>query len=183
MNQMKAKNKIILALCFWVIVSAMMFFYFFDILDEANQKTLDSMAQQKKDLASLKAERESYRLAKEDLEDLAKQTYQPNDFFSRDISLVKEIQTLEALGEQMGVKMQLTGVSGTAAAAAAAKTNTPLAVIPYNINLTGQLGQVVKFIETLENLSFITKTNSLSINAGEGGNVSAALGASFYIKK
>ena len=68
------------------------------------------MAQQRKDLANLKAERESYRLAKEDLEALANKTYQPVDFFSKDVSLVTEIKTLEALGEQMGVTMQLSGL-------------------------------------------------------------------------
>ncbi len=180
---MKAKNKIFLALAGWAIVSALMFFYFFNILDQANQRTLNSMAQQKKDLAALKAERESYRLAKQDLEDLAKKTYQPADFFSKDISLVAEIKTLESLGEQMGVSMQLSGVSGTASAAAKAKTTTPLAAIPYSIYLSGPLGQVVKFIEAVENLSFVTKTDSLNINAAENGNVTAALGASFYIKK
>lgn len=141
------------------------------------------MAQQRKDLANLKAERESYRLAKEDLEDLAKKSYQPADFFSKDISLVTEIKTLEALGEQMGVIMQLSGVSGTAAAAAKAKTTTALAVIPYSIYLSGPLDKVVKYIEAVENLSFVTKTEALSINAAENGNVNAVLGASFFIKK
>ncbi len=183
MLQMKAKNKIFLALVLWIGLSATIFFYFFDILDQANQKTLNAMAQQRKDLANLKAERESYRLAKEDLDDLAKRAYQPMDFFSKDISLVKEIKTLEALGEQMNVTLQLSGVSGTTATAAKAKTITPLAVIPYSIYLTGQLEQVVKFIEAVENLSFVTKTDTLSINAGENGNVSAVLAASFYIKK
>ncbi len=183
MLQMKAKNKIILALAGWAIISSAMFFYFFDILDQANQKTLNSMAQQRKDLANLKAERESYRLAKEDLEALANKTYQPVDFFSKDVSLVTEIKTLEALGEQMGVTMQLSGVSGTATTAAKAKTITALAVVPYSIYLTGQLEQVVKFIEAVENLSFVTKTDTLSINAGENGNVVAVLSASFFIKK
>ncbi len=172
-----------MALCLWLALSLMMFFYFFQILDDANSKTLNEMAQQKKDLANLKAERESYRLAKGDLEDLAKKAYQPSDFFSKDITLVKEIQTLEALGQQTNVKMQLSGVSGTAAGAAKAKTTTPLALIPYSISLTGQLAQAAKFIQALENLSFITKTDSLTINAAENGEVTAVLGASFYIRK
>lgn len=180
---MKAKNKIFLALALWAGLSATMFFYFFNILDQANQNTLNSMAQQKIDLANLKAERESYRQAKQDLDYLAKKTYQPTDFFSKDISLVAEIKTLEDLGQQMNVTLQLSGVSGTAATAAKAKTATSLAVIPYSIYLTGQLQQVVKFIEAVENLSFVTKTDSLAINAAENGNVSAVLVASFYIKK
>lgn len=183
MAQMKSKNKIFLALALWVGFCATMFFYFFNILDKANQSTLNSMTEQRKDLASLKAERESYRLAKQDLEDLAKKNYQPTDFFSKDISLVAEIKTLEALGEQMGVTLQLSGVSGTASTAAKANTVTALAAIPYSIYLTGKLEQVVKFIETVENLSFITKTNALSISAAENGNVSAVLAASFFIKK
>ena len=79
--------------------------------------------------------------------------------------------------------MQLSGVSGTATTAAKAKTITALAVVPYSIYLTGQLEQVVKFIEAVENLSFVTKTDTLSINAGENGNVVAVLSASFFIKK
>ncbi len=183
MPLMKAKNKIILALVCWAVISVLMFFYFFNILDQSNKKTLNTMALQRIDLVNLKVERESYRLAKEDLDDLAKKSYQPTGFFSKDISLVTEIKTLEALGQQMGVTMQLTGVSGTADTAAKAKTITDLAVIPYSIYLSGPLGKVVKFIEAVENLSFVTKTEDLAINAGEDGNVIAVLGASFYIKK
>ena len=61
--------------------------YLFGLLDAANQHTLSSITQQEKDLAVLQAERESYKQAQGDLQTLAEKAYQPDNFFSKDITL------------------------------------------------------------------------------------------------
>ena len=126
----------------------------------SNLRTLEGMDQQKKDLAALNAERQSYIQAKGDLDDLAKKSIQPEDFFSKDITLVNEIRTLEGWGNKLGVQMTLSGVSGTINSVPKAKT-----------------------IEVLENLNFITNINNIGISAGDNNQVTLSLGANFYLKR
>ncbi len=167
----------------WLLASAAMFLYFFKFLDEANQQTLNVMSDQMQNLAVLKSENENYKRAQSDLALLAQETYQPDNFFSHDITLVNEIKTLEDLSAQLNLKMQLAGVSGTINTAPKATTKTPMAVIPYSIALSGNLQQVVNFIESLEHLSFITNVTSVSIATGVSGQVNASLAANFYLLK
>jgi Tfp pilus assembly protein PilO len=108
---------------------------------------------------------------------------QPEDFFSRDITLVKELEVLEGLKQRFNVQTQIGGISGTVTSAGKAKTTTPLAVIPYSISVTGPLSDVVDFIETLENLSFITNVNNVSVTAADSGKVNASMSADFYLRK
>ena len=167
----------------WALVSAAMLLYFFKFLDGSNQKILDSMDGQKKILGSLLAEKRSEELAQKDLEELAKKTLQPGDFFSKDITLVNELKTLESLSSKYNVDMTTSGISGTVSTAAKAKTITPIVTIPYSISINGNLVSVVKVIETLENLSFITNVSNISISAGDKGKVNASMTANFYLKK
>ena len=180
---LSAKNKILGLLAAWLLLTLLMFWFFFGLLDKSNKNALDGMSQQRKDLAVLKAERQSYEQAQADLKRLEKESFQPDNFFSRDTALVNEIQTLERLGNKLNVNMQLSGISGTVSTALKAKTQTSLVQISYNINLDGDLSQVVDFIESLENLEFITNVNRVSITAAEGRRVSANLTAYFYIKR
>lgn len=182
-KRLSAKNKIIIIGILLVVLSLLNFTYFFKILDASNQKILDSMAKDKKGLAVLLAEQQSEAQAQYDLQELAKKPLQPEDFFSRDITLVNEIKILENLEEKLGVKMSLSGVSGTIKSAAPANTVTPLVVIPYNIGVTGSLNRVVDFIETLENLNFVTNVSNISLSSADQGNVSAGMTASFYLRK
>ena len=183
MGKFSAKNKIFTLLTVWLLLTFCMFFYLFGILDMSNLRTLEGMDQQKKDLAALNAERQSYIQAKGDLDDLAKKSIQPEDFFSKDITLVNEIRTLEGWGNKLGVQMTLSGVSGTINSVPKAKTITPISMVPYSINLTGSFSQAVDFIEVLENLNFITNINNIGISAGDNNQVTLSLGANFYLKR
>jgi Tfp pilus assembly protein PilO len=183
MKKTPAKNKIILLLLVWLILSVAMFMYFFKLLDGQNRATLDSMAQERKDLAALQAQDASFKQAQADLQELAGKPLQPENFFTKDISLVNEIQTLENLAVKYNVKMQISGVAGTIASLSNAGTVTPIGAVPYGINLTGDFFQVVNFIESLEHLSFITNPTNISIGAAEGGNVVASMTANFYLRK
>jgi len=183
MKKLNAKNKIILATIAWLIASGAMLFHFFGILDSANQVTVLSIETKKKELQTLQAQNQSYLHAKADLKLLADQRLQPEDFFSRDITLVNELKILEALKQRFGLETQISGISGTISNAAKAKTTTALVTIPYAINVTGSLGDVVNFIETLENLSFITNVTNITISAAENNKVTAGMSATFYLRK
>ncbi len=184
MRKISAKNKIILLLLVWLILSVVMFMYLFKLLDNQNQATLDSMAQERSNLAALQAQYASYKQAQADLDKLANEkSPQPEDFFTSDISLVNEIQTLENLAAKYNLKMQLSGVAGTINSLQSANTVTPIAIVPYSISLSGDFFQVVNFIESLEHLKFITNPTNISIEAADGGNVTASMTANFYLKK
>ncbi len=172
-----------IVLAIWLSLSLIMFFYLFSILDITNTQSIKAMEQQNKDLAVLIAERESYIKAKADLQKISKEEIQPDTFFSKDISLVNEIRTLESWAEKLNVKMQLTGVSGTINTLPKAKTLTPIGTVPYSIGLLGSFTQVVNFVEVLENLSFITNVTAVSISNAADGQVNLNLSASFYLKK
>ncbi len=183
MNQFSAKNKIFILLATWLGLSAAMLLFFFNLLDNSNRNNVDAMFDQKKDLTILKAERQSFVQAQADLLRLSKEIHQPENFFSSDITLVNEIRTLENLGTEYNLQMQLSGVSGTIGTVPKAKTSTALGVIPFTISLSGEFQNVVDFVEVLENLDFITNVNNLSVNAGANGQVNASLAANFYLKK
>lgn len=183
MKNFSAKNKIILLLLAWLVLSALMFFYFFKILDGQSSATLASMAQEKKDLVVLQAEDASYKQAQADIQKLAEQSPQPEDFFSRDIALVNELQTLENLALKYNVKMQISGVSGTVGSLPKAATATSLAMIPYSIALNGDFFQVMQFLENYEHLSFITNVTGISINAADKNNVTMSLASNFFLRE
>jgi len=183
MKKLSAKNKIILLGAAWVVVSAAMLFYFFGILDIQNQATVYSIDEKKKELQTLQVQNESYLRAKSDLKQVALEPLQPEDFFSKDVTLVNELKVLEDLKQKLGVQTQISGISGTVGSAAKAKTVTPVVVIPYGITVSGTLVQVVDFIETLENLSFITNVSNIGITSLDNGKVNATMSASFYLTK
>jgi len=183
MNHFSAKNKIVFLCIAWLMVTFSMFFYFFKLLDNQNQATLDSMSQDRSNLATLQAEDRSFKQAQADLKQLAAETYQPDAFFSRDTNFINELNTMQDLQKKYNVQMQLAGVSGTVNSAPPASTVTPVVLIPYSLSLNGDLSQVVGFIENLENLSFVTTVSGISISAADKGNVNVNLGANFYLRK
>jgi len=166
----------------WAVLTAAMFLFFFRILDASNQQTVDSMTSEQANLAALQGQKQNYEEAKADLDKLAQQPIQPDDFFSKDITLVNEIQTLQDWSQKLSVKMTLSGISGTINSQPKADTTTPLVKIPYAISLVGSLGQVTAYIEVLENLGFVSNVSGLSVSAGDNGTVSASLSANLYLK-
>jgi hypothetical protein len=113
MNKFSAKNKIISAAIAWILVSVFMVMYGFSIFSSSNQKTLFEIEESKKELAALQAEKNSYAQAQKDLEQMSKEQIQPQDFFSKDITWATESKFLEDLQDSLGVKLQVSGVSGT----------------------------------------------------------------------
>jgi hypothetical protein len=183
MKKTSAKNKLVMLAIAWIVVSCSMFLYFFNFLDASNRQTVNAMQGQKKSLAALQGQQQSFELAKSDLDKLAAQPVQPDNFFSRDITLVNEIQTLEDWSQKLNVNMQLSGLSGTIALEPNANTITPIAQVPYAISLKGSLSQVTDFFQVLENLSFVTNVVGVSVSAEDSNSVNASLSAEFYLRK
>lgn len=180
---MGVSGKIYLTLAFWLALCSLMFFYGFNILGSSNRLALTDIAEKKTQLLQLQAQAESYQLAQKDLKQMEGEKLQPEDFFSVDITLVKEIQTLEGLAKSIGINLSLGGITGVISTVPNGQVEQELYVLPYSISASGSLEKVVNFIETLENLGFITKLNSLSISSAGSGNVNASMGANFYIRK
>ena len=183
MKPLSAKNKIIIIALAWLVLTALNFGYFFNIMDGKNRAILNALEQQKLARAILRSERESEKQAEKDLQELKAKPYQPENFFSRDITLVNEIETLDNLSKKLNVSMQLSGIAGTVNTEPKAKTLTDLAAIRYSMTLNGSLPQAMNFIETMENLSFITNIETVSINAADKDSVIANLAPNFYLRK
>lgn len=183
MNKFSAKNKIILACVIWVAISALMFMFLFKILDTSNQAIIDSYAVQEQKLNVLLAEQQSYLKANEDLNTVSQERYQPDDLFSKDVSLVNELATLENLSQNFNVKMTISGLSGTINTAKKAATKSEIYQIPYSLTLSGTLNDCEAFLESLENLKFVTTTSSLTVTTASDGKVLINLNAFFYLKK
>lgn len=180
---MSVQNKIYLVIALWIVACAAMFFYGFKVLETGNRAALQQISKQKNQQLVLKAEQDSYRLAQKDLEDMEKKPLKPEDFFSADISLVKQIEALENLGKARGVNLSLNGISGTINTVSKAKAQSELFIVPYGLSVSGSFSQVVDFIETLENLDFITTLGTLNVSSSGDGNVSASMSASMYIRR
>ncbi len=183
MNNLSAKNKIYLVIAVWFIGCALFFGYFFNILDNSNAGYVTKIADLKKQLQILKAEQQSYRQAQSDLDAVKALAYQPEDFFSKDLTLVNEIKTLEALGNKTNVKYELSGLSGTINTVQKANTNGPIYIIPITFSVSGAFQDVLGFIESLENLPFIINVSTLSVSAASQGGVAASMTSSLYISK
>jgi hypothetical protein len=183
MKPFSAKNKIILALAGWIITCAGMLMYGFDILQGGNQQLIFQIEESKKELAALQDEKDSFVQAQKDVEQMKSEKIQPEDFFSKDITLVNELKTLEGLGDSLGVELSVSGISGTAKTAGKAKTISDIATVPYSIYANGPYRNIVDLVQTLENLPFVSTINAISLSVGDQGSVNLSLGASLYLRR
>lgn len=182
MNKFSYKYRIYALIVCWIAAVGILFGYFFGLLNTRNAAKVEELVVKKKELLELQAEQKSFQLGKADLENLEKKEIKPENFFSKDTSLVKEIQSLENLAASNKVKLNL-GISGTSTSLTKAKTTSELLVVPYSMQVEGTYSDVVRFMQGLEFLTFITHARVLSIQATTNGSVSATLSMMFYIKK
>jgi len=175
--------KIYLTLALWLALCCGMFTYGFGVLRDSNNSALVSISQNKDVLLGLQAQQQSYISAKKDLENLAKKDNQPQDFFTKDVSFVKELSTLEDLGKARQVDLVVGGISGTINTLGKANTQSELYVMPFAMSVTGPLPNVLNFMESLYNLKFIVTINSINLGSVDKSNVSLSMSANFYLSK
>lgn len=182
MNPLASKYKIYIASLAWIVLCGAAFGYGFNILDHSNKILSSDLANKKKEYSLLEAEQKSFQMAKRDLDDLENEPVQPDDLFSRDVTLVNEIRELEAMGEESGVELNLSGIRGTIGNAAKAGTKGEIYTIPYVITVNGPFTSVLQFVERLEHVDFISPVFNISVTSAANNGVNATLTASFYIK-
>lgn len=178
-----AKNKIYAIVFLWLVLCGSMFGYFFGIFSKSNQGLASTITSKTQELALLEAEQQSYKQAKTELDKLKHERYQPERFFSKDVTLADEIRTIERVAGDLNLEITINGLRGTLKDHQKAKTKTELYMVPFTLNVVGSFEDVVTFIETLENLHFITNVSTVSVNTASNSEVNAALVANFYLKK
>lgn len=183
MSTLSHKNKIIVAGCCFVIVTAVLVSYIFPLFDKTNAalagKTLDA----RKEQAELEAEQRNFELGKRDLTNLAQKPFQPDNFFSNDTSLVKEIKILEDAAKNLSIDLATT-VTGTVGSAPKAKTTTDIRMVPTTVQAIGSYVALMQFMQTLEHLSFIMNVKTITISPTDvSDRVSLSLTGNFYVKK
>jgi Tfp pilus assembly protein PilO len=183
MMQLTSQMKIILVLVGFAIFAILMFLFGYKIMAGRNQAIADTVAQRRLELEVLQREQVSFEQGKKDLARLADATYKPDELFSHDTKVVKEIQQLETAAHRYNVELDLQ-VSGTAATAKRVDgTSGELYVIPYTINLTGSFDNTALFMQVAERLPFITHAKELSITVGAKDEAKTVISSEFYIKK
>lgn len=181
--QLTYKLKIILLLLAFAVFAVLMFFFGYAIMAGRNQSIADTVAQRRLELEVLQREQISFEQGKKDLAELENVLYQPDDLFSSDTRVVKEIQQLESTAQRFGVDLALS-VAGTAAKAKKVEgTASELYAVPYTITLTGTFDNTLLFMQTAERLPFITHAKDISVSVIEGTEARTVISSEFYLKK
>ncbi len=183
MKQFSYKYKIIIAVVLFVLLALGMFIYGYKILDQRNQVMSDAAMERESEYALLKTEQTSFEQGQKDLETLAKKEIPPDELFSKDTKVVKEIKALEDLAAANSVSFSLS-ISGTSKTAIkTVGSASDVYTVPYTATLRGSFDDVMRYMQKSEHLPFVTHTTSFNINSDEGGLVKAILNSVFFIKK
>lgn len=182
MAGMSYKYKIYTLLAGVAVVALFFFLFVYNWMDGKNQALADAVSIKNQEYAEVLAEQQSYEFGQKDLTTLEDKPLQPDDLFSQDTKVVKEIKTLETLAQtlQLEFTLQIAGTIKTAPKLP--KASGQLYLVPYTITVEGAFDKIVNFIETAENLNFVTQTKNVVVGAGENGRVRANLTSEFYIK-
>ncbi|MCL5775148.1 MAG: hypothetical protein M1333_02960 [Patescibacteria group bacterium] len=184
MKLKKNTTKIYVTLAVWAFLTVGMFVYGFKIVENSNTQAQAKLDTLNSELSALQAERDSFNKAKKDLDTLASKDMQPEDFYSKDTTLVNEIRFFEGLADRVGIKMQLSGPSGTSQTAPKAKSlSGEIILVPLNISVSGPFPKVLEFAQAMENLPFATQTNGFTLSTLSATEVSANFVGSFYLRK
>lgn len=177
------KPKIVILVAAFSIFAFGMFTIGYDTLDNLNQALADSAAQRRLEYEVLVREQRTFEQGKKDLGELVKKPYPPEELFSRDTKVVKEIKLLEETAARFNVDLKLT-VSGTAKTAPKVPgVSGELVLVPYVVNLEGSFENLMKYVQESEHLPFVTYTKKFTISALPDGNARMTLNSEFYIKK
>jgi hypothetical protein len=182
MAGMSYKYKIYTLLAVIAVVALVFFLFIYSWMDGKNQALADAVAIKNQEYAEVLAEQQSYEFGQKDLTALAEKPLQPDDLFSQDTKVVKEIKTLETLAQTLGLEFTLQIAGTIQTAVKLPKASGQLYLVPYTVTVEGPFDKLVNYIETAENLNFVTQTKNLVIGAGESGRVRATLTSEFYIK-
>lgn len=182
MFKLTSRIKLFLVIIAFGIFTGLMFTYGYGILEGRNQALVDTIDKINLELRLLKKEQLTFEQGKKDIATLSQKKFPPQELFSKDTKVVKEITILEGLAKNFNLKFILQ-VSGTAKTA----TKVPgvsgdLYLVPYTVTLEGNFNDIQKYIESAEHTSFINQTQSIAVTAIADGKTHAMLYSAFYLK-
>ena len=179
---MNMTKKIILHVALWLGVTGLCFGYIFP---KAIAQIRDLQFAHAKQLVALNELRDyarSLQRMEQDLDKLSKEQVQPEQLFTSDLKLVREIQEIEKIAAQTNNDQMKLSLSGTAEKAPAYPGASGLSQIPFTITLTGSFPDALRFIEGLENTYFVAPINAVSFTLVEG-KVNTTIISNFIIRK
>lgn len=183
MKGITSKIKMIVLLVAFTIFAVGMYVFGYGIMASKNQLLADSIAERNVQLEVLQREQKSFEQGKKDLAILEKSQYPPEELFSRDTKVVKEIQQLESAAQQYSLEMKIIVSGSVKVAKAVPGTSSGLFAVPYTLTLTGTPENILLFTQSAERMPFVTHAKNYGISVLGGGKTSATIASEFYIKK
>ncbi len=160
-----------------------MFFAGYGILSRLNQTLADGAAQRRLEYEVLVREQMTFEQGKKDFAELANKPYPPEELFSRDTKVVKEIKLLEETAAKFGVTLRLSVTGTTKTAPKVPGVSGELVLVPYTVTLEGAFENLIKYVQESEHLPFVTYTKVINLTALPDGTSRLTLNSDFYIKK
>lgn len=186
-KKLTSKSKIIILVVGFVVFAICMYIFGYGIMANKNQVVADAISQQNVELEILQREQKSFEQGKKDLAVLAKSQYPPDELFSSDTKVVKEIQQLEAAAQRYGLDLNII-VSGTVKDAKPVDaTSSGLIAVPYTLSVSGPLENILLYMQLVEHMPFVTHAKNLTISmlavSEDEEEAKATFTSEFYIKK
>lgn len=183
MTKMNYKTKLIILIVGFLLFAALMLLYGYGILSNRNKAIAEAVSAQRRELEVLEREQKSFEEGKKDIAALQSSGRPPEELFSSDTKVVKEIQQLEQTALRYNLELGIS-VSGTTATAVKVPTATAeLYAIPYTMTLDGSFEDTILFIQSLEHMPFITHVKSLAISVAADDVTRTTIASEFYINK
>lgn len=182
MNQSKFQVRIAGSVVVFCLLLGFAVLYGLPWLSDLQASKLSAILEQKKTVVELRQEQANIEQAKKDLSELSTKAHVPEEFFSKDITLVDDIRLLEKRANDLGVDLTLT-VSGTLNTAVKSKSASELYVVPFSVQLKGVFGNVVAYMDFLEHFGTLFTVRNVSLLGSTGDNVTANLVGNFYLRK
>lgn len=183
MIKLSSRGKLFIVILVFAFFAAGMFTYGYGIMESRNQNRLDIVNQKNLELELLIKEQKNSEQAKQDLEQLSQKVFPPQELFSKDTKVVKEIQVLEQLADRYNLELGLRVAGTSKNATKVAGVGSDLVLVPYVVTVTGAFNNILKYVESVEHTTFVTQVTSVDISAGLDGDTRAELSSEFYLKK
>jgi hypothetical protein len=183
MKKISNKIKIIILAVGFIIFAFGMYLFGYSIMANKNQAIADTIAKSNVDLEVLLREQKSFEQGKKDLANLAKSQYPPDELFSSDTKVVKEIQQLESTAQKYSLRLEIKVPGAIKDAKVAPGTSGQLIAVPYIMTLEGSFDNILMFTQALERMQFATHVTSIALKVREDNLTTATYSSEFYIKK
>lgn len=181
-KQQKYQVRIVSSIVGFVLIALLVFGLVLPWFNTALQGSLAKILEQKKTVLELRQEQHNIELAKQDLVEIEKKERLPENFFSKDTTLVTDLGSLEGTARDLRIEFSLS-ISGTVPVAAKAKTTSELFLVPFTIQLSGAYADVISYFDFLEHSGTVFTVQTINLGSGDVERVTANLGGSFYLRK